>query len=65
MFNLFKKKTKRPEYSIELVVENKEPGIEEVRCYKDGIYTHSVKVFVFPQSIIEELEEMQKKQYNP
>lgn len=59
LFDLFKKK-KDPAYSIELVRENKEPNIEEVRCYKDGIYTHSVKVFVFPEEVIEELQRIQE-----
>lgn len=63
MFRLFKKK-KEPVYTTE-IISGKESdngfSIDEVKCFKDGDYTHSVKILCFPESIIEKINKIQGK----
>lgn len=52
---------KKPSYTAELIAgkDNDEGfSIDEIKCFKDGEYTHSVKVLCFPKNIIKELEEI-------
>lgn len=53
MFNFKKKK---PEITFESEPISDQPNVEELRVFKDGEYSHSVKILVFPESIIKEIE---------
>lgn len=51
-------KKKKPNITFETKQVEEEPNVEEVRVFKDGEYSHSVKIMFWPESIIEELRKI-------
>jgi len=53
-------KKKKPNITFETKRAEEKPNVEEVKIFKDGKFSHSVKIMVCPESIIEEIEQIKK-----
>lgn len=49
------KKPEEPKYTLEYI-DHPEEQITEVRCYKDGIYRHSINILYFTQEQIDKIQ---------
>lgn len=58
MFNIFNKK--KPEITLESV-DTDEKNVVDIKVFKDGIFSHSVKTLIFPQEALDDIAKIQEK----